>query len=369
MPAQRRIPQPSSGEPKRNNAPVRRTGCLSAIIYFLFVIGASAFLAGMGWLCADDVLALTKEDTTAPIEIAEDDSIAEIADKLHEAGIVRYPFLFRLYAKFSNAEAKINPGSYEVKGTMDYRALVSAMRSTSSYRAVVSVTIPEGFTVEQILLRLSDSGVNTYEKLLDVCENYDFEYSFLEDLPKGKYRLEGFMFPDTYDFYVNENPVAAINKLLANFNRKMTASLREKIDASEYTMREILTIASLIEKEAANNDERGKISSVIHNRLNSKNLRLLQIDATIQYILPERKGLLTTEDTLIDNPYNTYKYEGLPPGPICNPGIASIKAALDPDDTKYYFYALTEEGVHAFSRTAEEHQQIINENPGVYGSR
>ena len=369
MPEQRKIPQPKSEEPKRKKAPVRKSGCLSAILYFLFVIGASAFLAGMGWLCADDVLALTKEDFTAPIEITEDDDIAAIADKLHEAGIVRYPFLFRLYAKFSNAEEKINPGSYEVKGTMDYRALVSAMRSTSSYRAVVSVTIPEGFTVEQILLRLSDHGVNTYENLLDVCENYDFEYSFLEGLPAGKNRLEGYLFPDTYNFYVNENPVSAINKLLANFNRKMTQSLRDKIDQSGYSMREILTIASLIEKEAANNDERGKISSVIHNRLNSKNLRLLQIDATIQYVLPERKGLLTREDTLIESPYNTYKYEGLPPGPICNPGIASIKAALNPDDTKFYYYALTEEGVHAFSRTAEEHQKVIEANPGVYGGR
>ncbi|MGI6577422.1 MAG: endolytic transglycosylase MltG [Eubacteriales bacterium] len=367
MPEQRRIPQPRSGEPERNKKPVRRGGCFSAIIYFLFVIGASALFAGLGWLCADDVLALTKEDITASVEIDEDDNISEIADKLNEAGIVRYPFLFRLYAKFSNAEEKIHPGSYEVKGTMDYRALVSAMRSTSTYRSIVNVTIPEGFTVEQILLRLSDYGVNTYENLLDVCENYDFEYSFLEGLPEGKYRLEGFLFPDTYSFYVNENPVSAINKLLSNYNRKMTQSLREKIDQSGYTMREILTIASLIEKEAANNDERGKISSVIYNRLNSKNLRLLQIDATIQYVLPERKGLLSREDTLIDNPYNTYKYEGLPPGPICNPGIASIKAALNPENTKYYFYALTKEGVHEFSRTSEEHQRVIDENPEVYG--
>ena len=365
MPQQRRIPQPRSERAERPK-PQRRGGCFSALIYFLLVIGISALLAGVGWLFADDVLALTKDDFTATIDIAEDDDIADIADKLHEAGLVRYTFLFRLYSKFADAEEKISPGSYEVKGTMDYRALVSAMRSTSSYRTVISVTIPEGFTVEQILLRLSDSGVNTYEKLRDVCDNYEFEYSFLEGLPKGKNRLEGYLFPDTYDFYINDTPVSAINKMLSNFNRKLTTSLREKIDESGYTMREILTIASLIEKEAANNSERGEISSVIHNRLNSKNFKLLQIDATIQYVLPDRKDKLSTEDTKIDNPYNTYKYEGLPPGPICNPGVASIKAALNPSDTKYYFYALTEEGVHAFSRTAEEHQAVIDANPGVY---
>jgi UPF0755 protein len=270
---------------------------------------------------------------------------------------------------FSNAEEKIDPGSYEVRGMMDYRALVSAMRHTSSYRTVVTVTIPEGFTVEQTIRRLVEKGVNTYEKLADVCTNYDFEYSFLEGLPFTANRLEGYLFPDTYDFYVNENPVSAINKLLANFNRKMTAELRKQIEESDYTMQEILTIASLIEKEAANDDERGEIASVIYNRLNSKNLKKLQIDATIQYFLPERKEQLTIADTQIDNPYNTYIYEGLPPGPICNPGMKSIRAAINPDETNYYFYALTEEGVHEFSRTAEEHQAIIDANPGVYRPR
>lgn len=365
MPQQRRIPQPRSDN-SDNQKQRSRSGCFSAIIYFLFVIGASALLAGVGWLFADDVLALTKDDFTVTIDISEDDDIADIAKKLNDAEIVRYPFLFRLYSKFADAEEKISPGSYEVKGTMDYRALVSAMRATSSYRTVISVTIPEGFTVEQILLRLSDAGVNTYEKLREVCDNYDFEYSFLEGLPKGKNRLEGFLFPDTYDFYINDNPVSAINKMLSNYNRKLTNTLKEKIEESGYTMREILTIASLIEKEAANNSERRDISSVIHNRLNSKNYKLLQIDATIQYVLPGRKEKLSTEDTKIDNPYNTYRYEGLPPGPICNPGLESIKAALNPSDTNYYFYALTEDGVHEFSRTAEEHQAVIDANPGVY---
>jgi len=367
MPDNRRIPQPHSQNAGRPKKTARKTsGCFSAIIYFLFVIGASALLAGLGWLAADDVLSLTKDDITASIEITEQDSIRDIADKLKDAGIIRYPFLFRLYAAFSKAEKKIDPGSYEVSAIMDYRAIVSAMRDTSDYRTVVSVTIPEGFTLKQILQRLADNGVNTYEELADICENYDFEYSFLEGLPASENRLEGFMFPDTYNFYVNENPVSAINKFLANFNKKMTAELRQQIEESGYTMQQILTIASLIEKEAANDDERGEIASVIHNRLNSKNLKKLQIDASIQYILPERKEVLSIEDTKIDNPYNTYMYEGLPPGPICNPGIKSIRAALNPDQTNYYYYALTEEGHHEFARTAEEHQAIIDANPGVY---
>jgi len=367
MPDNRRIPQPRSQNSGSAGKPVRRsTGCFGAIIYFLFVIGASALLAGLGWLAADDVLSLTKEDIAASIEITEQDSISDIAEKLKDSGIIRYPFLFKIYAGFSNAEKKIDPGSYEVSAIMDYRALVSAMRDTSDYRSVVSVTIPEGFTLKQTLQRLADNGVNTYEKLAEVCKSYDFEYSFLEGLPVSANRLEGFLFPDTYNFYVNENPVSAINKLLANFNKKMTAELRKQVEESGYTMQQILTIASLIEKEAANDDERGEIASVIYNRLNSKSLKKLQIDATIQYILPERKEYLSIADTKIDNPYNTYMYEGLPPGPICNPGLKSIRSALGPDETNYYFYALTEDGTHAFAKTAEEHQAIIDANPGVY---
>jgi UPF0755 protein len=338
MPDNRRIPQPHSQVPGKSKKPAAKgAGCFTAIIYFLFIIGASALLAGLGWLTADDVLALTKEDISAAIEVKSGDDVGAVAAKLKDAGIIRYPFLFKLYAGFSDAKEKIDPGSYEVSATMDYRALIYAMRATSNFRSVVTVTIPEGFTLEQTLQRLSDSGVNTYESLKDVCANYEFEYSFLTDVPLGDKRLEGFLFPDTYNFYVNESPVSTINKLLSNFNQKMTAELRTKVENSGYSMQQVLTIASLIEKEAANDEERANISSVIHNRLNSKSMKYLQVDASIQYFLPERKEKLTYDDLKIDNPYNTYLYEGLPPGPICNPGLKSIKAALDPNKTKYYF--------------------------------
>ncbi len=370
----RRIPQPNT-ENNRKTTKKRTskgTGCLGAVLYFLMVIGVSALLAGVGWLWADDVLALTKEDVTASIEITEADDISDIAAKLQDAGIIKYPFVFKLYSSFSNAEEKIDAGSHEVSAIMDYRALVYAMRSSSGYRSTVTVTIPEGFTLDQTLKRLADKGVNNYESLKKTADTYEFEYSFLSDIPFETNRLEGFLFPDTYSFYVNESPVSALNKLLSNFNKKMTADMRSKTEEMGYTPRQILTIASLIEKEAASaadDDERFLVASVIYNRLSSDRFPKLQIDATIQYFLPERKERLTYADLEIDNPYNTYKYEGLPPGPICNPGLSSIKAALAPKSTKYYFYALTDEGIHAFSTTAEEHQAVIDANPGVYGAR
>jgi UPF0755 protein len=373
MPDNRRIPQPHSAESVRNKKTAKKnSGCFGAVIYFLVIIGVSALLAGIGWLCADDVFALTKQDVKAAIEIKKDDDIGDIAGMLKHAGIIRYPFLFRLYAGFSHAQEKIDPGSYDVSATMDYRALVYAMRDTSNYRAVVSVTIPEGFTLDQALEKLAEKGVSTYDDPKKTASSYEFEYSFLSDVPLGEKRLEGFLFPDTYNFYVNESPVSALNKLLANFNKKMTAELRGQVKESGYSMQQILTIASMIEKEAAGTDgdkERYNISSVIHNRLNSKSFRKLQIDATIQYVLPKRKEQLSFADLEVESPYNTYLHEGLPPGPICNPGVKSIQAALNPNKTDYYFYALTDEGVHAFSRTAAEHEKIIADNPGVYGAR
>ena len=184
--------------------------------------------------------------------------------------------------------------------------------------------------------------------------------------------MEGYLFPETYNFYVNDNPINTINKFLSTFNKRVTAEMRKRAEDMGFTLNEILTIASMIEREAAvkdNSDDRANISSVIHNRLNSDSYPNLMIDATIQYILPERKDRLSYADLEIDSPYNTYKYPGLPPGPICCPGLDSIKAALYPKDTKFYFYALTDDGTHAFTRTADEHQAVIDANPGVYGDR
>lgn len=356
-------------EEEDEKPPRRRWGCAGALIWLLIVIGVSAALAGFGWVCADDLLALTAEDNAATIVVLETDTVSDVADKLGESGMIKHPWFFNLSGKLLfDAEEKIAPGVYEVNALMDYRALINAMRKNSAFRATVDVTIPEGYTVEQILRRLAENGVNTYDNLANTAANYDFEYTFLENRPFGDAsRLEGYLFPNTHTFYVGENPVTALNKLLGDFSNKFDEDLVAEAEELGYTMHEVLTIASLIEKEAANTDEMKTISSVIHNRLNNWESPKLQIDATIQYVLDERKEYLSNEDLAIDSPYNTYQNEGLPPGPICNPGLAAIRAALRPEETNYYFYALTEEGTHAFARTAEEHQAIIDANPGAYG--
>jgi UPF0755 protein len=242
--------------------------------------------------------------------------------------------------------------------TYDYRALVNGMTQKSGKKLEVNVTIPEGYNSYQIVSLLESEGVCDAEDLWDAMANYDFTYDFLDSSTLGdELRLEGYLFPDTYTFYVGDTATRVIGKFLANFNSKWTTEMQEQADELGYSQYEILTIASMIEKEAGADSERATIASVIYNRLNSNVTNgLLQIDATIYYAIAGTNEEFSTD---IDSPYNTYKYTGLTPGPISNPGLASIKAALNPETTKYYYYALGTDGVHHFFNTFDEHQSFI----------
>ena len=203
--------------------------------------------------------------------------------------------------------------------------------------------------MDQIFTKLEESGVSSKKDLYDAAANYTYNYSFLESQQSGDAsRLEGYLFPDTYQFYVGMQASSAINKFLQNFSSKLTADLIKQAENRGMTIRQVMTVASMIEKEAANNDERGAIASVIYNRLGAN--MPLGIDATSLYTHPDHEGAPTSE-MLADasDPYNTRLNAGLTPTPICSPGLASIRAALQPADTGYYYYALdTATGAHQF---------------------
>ena len=206
-----------------------------------------------------------------------------------------------------------------------------------------------------------EKGVSTVEKLREAAATHDYAFSFLQEIPLGDYkRLEGYLMPATYDFYTNHDPVYAINKLLVHFDSQVRDDFRGKVAESDYTLREILTIASLIERETTGND-RTDISAVIHNRLknpDSGTQGYLQIDATLFYINGGKEP--TEADKSIDSPYNTYKYPGLPPTPIANPGMEAIVAAMNPSDSKAFYYALGDDNTHHFFRTYDQQQTFIN---------
>lgn len=376
--------QPDEEAPPRER--LRLPTGVRVFVYVCCVLAASVLLAIGVWRCADDMLALTREDISVNVTVPENATIAQIGAELKEKGLIEYEWLFRFYCWFSKAERKIAPGTYELRGVYDYHALVNGMVRTSGDRATATVMIPEGYECEDIFALLAENGVCTVEQLEDAAANHEYDYAFLADLPYGqKNRLEGYLFPDTYEFYVDDDPVNVLDKFLRRFDSKVTEEMYAAVDelnaklaaqmekngftdpeiaAAKLDMHDVIIVASLIEKETAKASESPSIASVIYNRLCSKLYPCLEIDATIQYALDERKEVLSNADKGIISPYNTYKNAGLPAGPISNPGIASIRAALYPAETDDYFYALGSDGVHHFSKTYYEHQDFLESLKG-----
>ena len=364
---------------------------LSTAVWIGLIVLIGVTAGRMIWLCATDVLAFGREPITATVVVEKDDSIESIAAKLQEAGLIRFTGLFELYADLSHAEEEIRPGTYifnnpekdEEKVVYDYMALVSVMSPSSKHAVVEDLRIPEGYTCSQIFKLLEEKNVCTTEELEEAAMNGDLgEYWFLEGVKRdNKYCLEGFLFPDTYDFYEHDEPERVLKKMLNTFDTRFNDSMRQElvnlnnmmedklrnngygksyIEEHKFTVREVVIVASMIEKETANNAESFIVSSVIYNRLtNPGEYPFLNIDATLVYALGGRNEL-TAQDKTIDSPYNTYKEKGLIPGPIASPSQNSLVAALQPEDTKYYYYAYnpaTEE--HKFSKTYKEHQDFL----------
>lgn len=352
-----------SSEHRAERRRPRRRG-FNWLQYIFFVVVISAVLAGVGWLLINDFCSLNKEQVTTTVQITSDDTLGSIADKLHDAKLVKYKWFFELFETLDKAKSKIGIGTYELNSNMDYLALITAMHNSSGNlnAKTVTVTIPEGYTVSQIISLLASKGVNTEEALTEAAKTYAFDYDFISSNSTELSRLEGYLFPDTYEFYVNEKASAALNRLLINFNNKMTDDRLEEVDASGYTLKQIITIASLIEKETDGTDQKN-IASVIYNRLNDSGNRgtykKLQIDASLLYALPGHEGALTDKDKKVDSPYNLYKHEGLPPTPIANPGTAAIDAALEPASTDYYYYALGKDKVHHFFTNYDDHLKFV----------
>jgi len=341
----------------------RRTGCLGGIMYFVFILAVSVALACCAWLAATDVLALGKKDAAVEVEVPRDFTIDGVTDMLYNEGLIKYKTLFKLFCSVAHADTKITGGTYVLNHNYDYYALVSGMTRSGSAKVEVEVTIPEGYTLQQIFKLLEEKKICYADQLWDAAQNYDFEFDFLDRSTVGQQkRLEGFLFPDTYKFYMNDTPTRVIRKMLNNFENRFTEEYRLRAEELGFSVQDIVNVAAMIEREAGNDDERATIASVIYNRLNSDEFPHLQIDATIYYAIAGTDAEFSTE---FNSPYNTYVQEGLPIGPIANPGLASIRAALYPEDTGYYYYALGKDGVHHFFKTYDPFNEFIHSD--AYG--
>ena len=318
-------------------------------------------------MAAVDVMGFGAEDEQINVTVKSGFAIEDITDMLYDAGLIRYKFLFNIYADFSDAQEKITPGSYVLNKNYDYRALVQGMTARAGVRVEIRVTIPEGRTLAQIFTLLEDYGVCPASELWEAAKNHDFSFSFLDKETLGnELRLEGFLFPETYDFYIDSTPVQAISRMLREFGRRFSDDYVKRAEDMGYSIDEIITIASIIEREAGSDEERPRIAAVIYNRLkNTRDYPRLEIDATIHYAIAGTDRPFSLD---LDSPYNTYLHPGLPPGPIASPGTESIRAALYPESTNEYFYALNRQGTHNFFRTFAQHNAFVQSDDygGLY---
>lgn len=315
--------------------------------------------------------------TDKPVVVSENEGLEfviergastnEIVNNLVKQGLVKNETIFRLLSKVNGYDGTYKSGTHIVSKALSYDEL---MRVLSSAPATRTVTIPEGKTFSQIVNILYEKKIIKDKEQFTTIANTDtFDYDILKGIPQRDNRLEGYLFPDTYEYDYNASDHEIIAKMLDNFNVKFKKEYRDKIASlpGGMTLDKIVTLASIIEREAKSSDDRYLISGVLYNRLTSKDktLRKLQVDATIQYIMLKKTGAykdrLLYDDLKVDDPYNSYLYEGLPPGPISCPGEAAIKAALNPADTQYLYYVAKgdESDSHAFARTFKEHQANI----------
>ena len=377
---------------ERDYRPIRfrrdsRSGCLGGLMYAAFIICISVILACAGWMAACDVLALNKDPVTAAVTLPKDifspkevdvkdrsgkvtgtrtvdaADIDYVADALKDAGIIEYKSLFKLFAKFSHADVKLDPGTYVLTTELDYRAIVKNLQVGTTSMVVTTITFPEGMTMAQIFDKLEAEGVCSAADLRKAAADFNYSFRFLENAETGDpLRLEGFIFPNTYDFYQGEQPSSVINKFLTALHSRITADMWKQIETRGTTFRDTVIVASMLEKEAANDAERAMIASVIYNRMTAG--MPLGIDSTILYVHPEYTGGVDLPASYLeeDSPYNTRLNTGLPPTPICNPGMESIKAALNPMQTDYLYFALdAEEGVHKFFKNYSDFSAFVAE--------
>lgn len=341
---------------------------IKAVVYIVLVAAVAGILSYYVIEFGNDMYAFVKSDEQVEIEIPEYATVEEISTILGDSGIIKYPNLMIIYAKLKNIDETYNfkAGTYTVNGMMNYDELLLEFVDKPSTETV-RITIPEGYTVDEMITLFTENGIGTREGFIDVINNYDFDYDFVRAIdmsqhPGRIYRLEGYLYPDTYDFYVSSKESVVINKMLRRFDQIFSDSLEARAQEMGMTIDEVMNLASLIEKEGRYSADYEMISSVFHNRLNNPaNYPKLESDASIMYAIQvrdgERKSALTKEDLEYDTPYNSYLYDGLPPGPIANPGYEAITCALYPASSKYYFFVSDNYGNTYYGRTLAEHNQ------------
>lgn len=337
---------------------------LESVILVGAALCACAYLSWFLLTGVADFLGISQADQQYEIVLEKETTIKEASKILEEKDVISSPLIFQLYAKLKKYET-LPAGTYLVNSNMSFDSVLRRMRtSPEESPSEAQITFREGLTVNEIANLLEENDVCDAKKFIEVLQTTDFKFDFEQQIIPGEhrfYKLEGYLFPDTYNFYVGETPKSVANRFLIRFNElvftdKMTARMKEM----GLTLDETITLASMIQAEAGSGGykEMCRVSSVFHNRLDHPEVvsPMLQSDVTIFYVNKNIKPMLNYTDQDMYDAYNTYKCEGLPVGAICNPGLDAIQAALNPEDTDYYYFLTDDAGTFYYASTLAQHE-------------
>ncbi len=363
--------RPPQKKRKKKNSNLQNSILAAIIVVIVFVSAFIIRIPIMG--CINDVLAIDVSDTDFRVVLEKDMDAYEVIDELGKKDLINNPMFCKLFAKLMKLDTRTDAsgnrkqivfpaGTYFLNSAMGVEGMLLEIRSNGVVSNTVKVTFPEGYNIDQIAAKLDDSGVCSAEAFFKAMESEDIfaDFEFLSSVTDKELRyrvLEGYLYPDTYEFYIGESPASVIERFLKNFENKWSDAYASKAKALGYTIDEVITIASILEKEAFDAAQMPVIASVLYNRLDSSSFPFINCDSTAKYI-ENFKDSLEAQGKYADymKVYDTYQKTGLPIGAICCPGADAIHAALHPENSDYYYFLHDAEGKIYLARTADEHQ-------------
>lgn len=321
------------------------------LIAAVATVVAAAFLAG---LSLHGFLTTPRDDQHSGrlFVIVGGESLSAVAHRLSESGLLRHPALFVLAARLKGLDQRIKAGQYLLDSSMTPCEILQMLAQGST--ALQGITVPEGSTLRQIAHLLQAEGITGETAMLEACR----DRGLLRTMRIAADSAEGYLFPDTYYFYRGMGAEEVVRAMVRRFNEKVDAELRRKATAMGWTLHEAVTLASIVERETSRPEERRLVASTLMNRLNLG--MPLQSDPTVIYCIEGFSGDLTKQDLTRPVPYNTYVFKGLPEGPICNPGLASIQAVVEPAETSYLYFVSRGDGTHEFSSNLVTHMRAVS---------
>lgn len=346
-----------------SNVKKRKAGIFVKIMVGLIIVGISVMLAFGIIFSAQDILGINKPDVNYIIDVEKDSTMTDIANTLEEKGVINSSLLFRVYYKFAKIDGNFQFGTYPLNSNMSYDLIINELNKYSISKQEAKVTFKEGLTLYDMSKLLQQNKVCNGDEFLKAIDTEDFGFEFEKNIWKNELRfhkLEGYAFPDTYNFFIDENPVSVAKRFLKNYDSRVSDLMKEKLASTGLTQEKVITIASIVQREAGQSHEMKRVASVYLNRLKSpKEFSRLQADPTREYANQLKHQMDVIDQDIIDA-YNTYEGTGLPPGPVCNPGLEAIEAVLEPDETPYFYFCTNlKTGEFYYAETLNQHNRNV----------